>query len=126
MTVYIRTIIAKNENPDCIYFDELRWYYKFPSRKIERCRKYICPIPVLWQNVRNLEGKANNFRLRPKFFDSLLGKVPKEKLFSITFDWTELQQSVCEANLHYWEDKGNSSICMMERNLHCFSLGSLG
>ena len=70
--------------------------------------------------------QSTAIRIAKKFRNLHIGKIRKEKLFSITFDLTGLQQSVCEANLHYWEDKGNSSICMMERNLHCFSLGSLG
>ena len=71
-------------------------------------------------------GKQTIFVWDRRFFDSLLGKVPKEKPFSITFDLTDLQQSVCEANFHYWENKEKSSICMMERNLHCCNLRSLG
>ena len=59
------------------HFDELRWHYEFPSRKIERCRKYICPIQVLWQNVRNLEGKQTIFLCDRRFFDTLSGKVRK-------------------------------------------------
>ena len=71
-------------------------------------------------------GKQTIFVWDRRFFDSLLGKVPKEKPFSITFDLTDLQQSVCEANLHYWENKEKSSICMMESILHCCNLRSLG
>ena len=61
--VTLRQLLQKYTNSSCIFFIYIliRWYYEFPLRKVERCRKHICPIPVIWQNVRNLEGKQTIF-----------------------------------------------------------------